>query len=207
MTGYVACVSFPRAQAGLFNTSHASARRGGCQLSMYRQESTLQRPEVTDDHFRRRPARVNRHQPLRIAVAPTIRLSEGVPRRVPQAGWAEPGTVLIMPHVVRLKRRSGHPRLRRRLRRTGVAPVVLGHGDVVPHPFACRRHSFSQRTRDRALALFLFATMGVLLSLVTPLGIFPSALTLAIAWAELNVGWTRLSRAATTRRTPATTVC
>ncbi len=36
-----------------------------------------------------------------------------------------------------------------------------------------------------------------MLSVVSPLGVFPSALSLAAAWAELNVGWARLSQAAT----------
>ena len=148
-----------------------------------------------------RPGRSPSERPLRIAVAPTIRLSEEAPRRPIGTVWPHSDPRLLLERIGRPKPRLRQAQLLRFLRRD--APVahppslLLDRGHSIVHPPAHRRVSFSQRVRDRALVLCVFASISLMLSVVSPLGVFPSALSLAAAWAELNVGWARLSQAAT----------
>ena len=137
-----------------------------------------------------------RAEPLRIAVAPTIRLSEEIPRPTIAPTWTSNERPRFVGLLLRPKPRSRRARLWRFFQRVG-SPSFVDRRHVVISHVVYRRSNFTRRVRERSLSLFLFTGLGALLSFFTPFGLLICALGLAVSWAELKVGWACLSRTAT----------
>ncbi len=139
--------------------------------------------------------------PLRIAAAPTIRLSEDGPRRLAHSSGFQRRPAMRMlalpPSKPRLRQAQLLRYLSRKASTVAVPSLVATPSQAVVHPAVPHRPTFIQRTRERARVLMLCSATSLVLSVVSPLGVVPSALSLAMSWTELNVGWARLSPAAT----------
>ena len=168
--------------------------RKGIEPPMSRRDATA--PSVGDGV---QEAAVVPDEPLRIAVAPTIRLSDEIPRstivpadRVGASSRRVEGFLLVRP-----KPRSRRERLWRLFRRTHRISFFFPRRPGATYQIIYRRSNFSRRMRGRGLTLMLFNGMGALLSFFSAFGLLICVLGLAVSWAELKVGWARLSRTAT----------
>ncbi|MDA1192619.1 MAG: hypothetical protein O3A46_13180 [Candidatus Poribacteria bacterium] len=155
------------------------------------------------------PSREARDKPFRIAVAPTIRLSDDASAVQREPTWTTSELTLFPTRAVRPKPPTLRSNLtaqlrpkvigffRREERLSAVPSFIVDRGHVIMRESVYRRSNFTQRVRERGIALCLFAAVSALLCLVTPFGLAPCALSFAVAWAEMKVGWTQLSNAAT----------
>ena len=119
-------------------------------------------------------------KPLRIAAVPTIRPSEDGPRRLAylSVSHRRPSRRMLAlpPSEPRLRQAQLPSYLIRNAPTVEVPSLTTTADQAVVHPEAPRRTGFTQRIRERARVLMLCSAMGLLLSVVSPLGMVPSAL-------------------------------